>query len=210
MTSEDETTGAAPDRPEPGQTDPELTCHVCDGTGVLVEPSVMQSGRRMRGHLERGWRKRWLILQLAKGDLSVYELGRVMNCRRQNVERFAERHRTEIEEAVRRLEDEFVGLWVADKANRLAEYQQDIEDANEIISGEMGDAGQPVEPDPLDPGDIDGEDPAPSSAPVWVGIKQRALRAVAEELGQIPNRVRMDVGGQIATYRIEGVDLDKV
>jgi hypothetical protein len=139
-----------------------------------------------------------------------------MHCHSSSVTDFRRRHQPEIEEAVQKIEDEFVGLWVASKAARLAEYQQDVEDANEIISEEMGSRSTPREQNPLDPGANDEDDPPLSSAPIWVRLKGAALRAVAEELGQIPNRVRMDLGGTVVTYRIEGepgqaeVDLDQL
>jgi hypothetical protein len=189
-------------------------CDICGGTGRVSDPVPFEGRHRM--HLERGWRKRYLIMELAKGELSQRELARIMHCHSSSVTDFRRRHQPEIEEAVQKIEDEFVGLWVASKAARLAEYQQDVEDANEIISEEMGSRSTPREQNPLDPGANDEDDPPLSSAPIWVRLKGAALRAVAEELGQIPNRVRMDLGGTVVTYRIEGepgqaeVDLDQL
>jgi hypothetical protein len=190
-------------------------CEACGGVGRVSDPVPVET-RRTHGRLERGWRKRWLMIELAKGELDVATLAHTLGAAPQSVWDFRKRHEAEIEAMVRDLEREFVALWVADKAHRLAEYQQDISDANEIIMDAMEPAA-PRELDPLDPGAAD-EDGTPGSnqAPVWVRIKQNALRAVAEELGQIPNRVRMDLGGSVVTYRIEGepgqppVDLDQV
>ena len=183
-------------------------CDVCGGSGRVSDP-VPYEGRH-RFHLERGWRKRYLIIELAKGDIPKRELARIMKCHKSSVIDFERRHQAEIAETITRIEDEFVGLWVASKANRLAEYQQDVEDANEIIMDEFGERSAPRESDPLDPGANDEVSDRPNMAPIWVRLKEQALRAVAEELGQIPNRVRMDLGGQVATYHLEGVDLDRM
>lgn len=200
------------DRKLPSLPAGEHVCDVCEGTGRVHEPVPAYPGYGGRGHLERGWRRQWLIRQLATGEFSKNELARIMRAHRQSIRDFEIKHQAEIESMIRQIDQEFAGLWVAEKVNRLAEYQQDVEDANEIIAGELGDPTAPPQVDPLDPGGLESEqaEPAPSAAPTWVRIKHAALKAVAEELGQIPNRVRMDIGGQVATYRIEGVDLDQV
>ena len=181
-------------------------CIVCGGTGQVSTP-----GRRghARYHLERGWKKRYLITEIAKGEKSESALARELDCHRQSIRDFKARHAAEIEKAVRDIEDQFVGLWVADKVNRLAEYQQDIEDANVVISEELDGALASPEIDPLDPGGDEGGGPI-ERAPLWIRLKHQALRAAAEELGQIPNRVRLDVAGRVVTYAVEGVDMTKV
>ena len=45
---------------------------------------------------------------------------------------------------------------------------------------------------------------------MWLRTKLSILRGAAEELGQIPNKVTMQVGGSIVTYKIDGVDLDQI
>lgn len=64
--------------------------------------------------------------------------------------------------------NEFAGLWVAQKVNRVAEYQADIEDLDEDIPQ-----------------------------------KHRALRAVAEELGQLTTKAEIQAS---VTYEVVGVD----
>lgn len=156
-------------------------CDACGGSGRVADPDT-SGAARSRYHLSRGWRKHWLITELAKGEASHAELARLADCRTTSVTAFALRFAAEIERVQRDISAEMVGLWIAHKALRVAEYQQDVEDADELI---------------VDSGRDD--------LPVLVRIKQSALRAVAEELGQIPNRVRMDLGGQVVTYQLEGV-----
>jgi hypothetical protein len=58
--------------------------------------------------------------------------------------------------------DETSGLWIADKSKRIAEYQQDVDDINEML-GKCLDH-------------------------VLIKHKHAALKAVAEELGALPTR----------------------
>lgn len=168
-----------------------------------LDPSAF---RGQRGVLERGWRRTWLIHRVAQGDASDRELGRQLGVNKSSITKFRNRNQAEIEDVRLELADRLDSLWVADKVNRLAEIQQDIEDLNTLISKTF----DPPEPGPLDPGP-ELEPGIPDSVVGWIRAKQVALRNAAEELGQIPNRVTMNMAGGVqVSYRIEGVDLDAV
>jgi len=184
-------------------------CENCGGTGRVSDPMLPTTGR-YRYHLTRGWRKEWLIRQLAAGDLSKAELARLLQCSRQAMREFEQRFDAEIASKRAHLEAEFHGLWIAQKVARLAEYQQDAEDAQALIAAAMeGTVPRPVDPLEPDSPDDDSGDTGSNLVPL-IKVKQAALKSAAEELGQLPNRVRMDIGGKIATYRIEGADLDRI
>jgi len=76
--------------------------------------------------------------------------------------------------------NEFAGLWIARKEARLAAYERDVDDV-ERVEGEDG------------------------VTPELRRVKQAALRAVAEELGQLPARLSVQMEGTIKTI-IEGID----
>lgn len=123
---------------------------------------------------------------LAAGEHSQRELGERYGVTQQAISSFAQRHAERIADMVGKLDDEFAGLWVAQKSARIATYQQQIEDiADELDGGEMR--------------------PGVSYAEV-VRTQQAALRAIADELGQIPARMQVEHSGQL-DVRLNGVDL---
>lgn len=141
------------------------------------------------GALERGHVRARLVRELATGEHSQAELARRHGCSRQAVSDFARRHAERIADVAGRLDDEFAALWVASKVARLAEYQQDIEDVEALLA---------------DP------ETAAKAGVAWAEVKrvkQAALRAVAEEAGQLPARVQVQHSGSL-DVRLNGVDLD--
>lgn len=175
-----------------------ITCEECNGTGTIEEPEL-EPYRGHRYKLSRGWRKTWLMHKIARSETSHSALARALGVSHQAVMMFARRHAEEIAEIRTRLEDEFVTLWIADKINRLAEIQQDVEDVNTVIGSVF------------DPKDADAALAECADIPQWIRLKHAALRAVAEELGQIPNKSSVQVEGeQKLTYNIVGVDMSKV
>lgn len=183
-----------------------MDCPECDGTGQVetLEPGAY-GGRRYK--LERGWKRTWLLHQLARAEASNHGLARALKVDHRAVDRFAIRHKDEIESIRKRMEDEFQTLWIASKVARLAEYQQDVEDITGIIDA----AFDPPESGPLDPTADQEKTQNLEALPQWLRVKHAALRAAAEELGQIPNKINMTVGGgQVITYRVEGVDLEQL
>lgn len=184
------------------------TCSECGGLGEIVEPIPRTAIKTHRGKLERGWRRTWLIQKLAEGEAPYIALAECMGVSDTAIKIFAKRHMDEI--LVRRDEmtEELASLWITSKLNRLAEYQQDLDDIRNVIEDRL--AGAEPAADPLDPAEAAGHPELLSELPGWFRVKGQILRAVAEELGQLPQKVQVQVGGTVATYRIEGVPVEQV
>lgn len=133
-----------------------------------------------------GHKKLELIRLLALRQHTYEQLGEMFGVSPQGISSFNRRNATEIEKCEVDLasEDEFAGLWIVDKAKRVAEYQSDVERLNEAMQ------------DALDP--------------TGLRIKHNALLRVAEEMGQLPTKVQAQVETKIVRYVIEGVDPEAV
>lgn len=131
-----------------------------------------------KGHLERGWVKHRLIRDFALGEKSGREMAKEYGVSETSMSAFKRRNAMEIEEVRNHLADEYAGVWVATKLNRIREYQ---EAAEKMASGS-----------------------SPRNQEVLVSI----LKAVAEELGQLPARQQVNVSTENVTYQIVGIDLD--
>lgn len=141
------------------------------------------------GKLERGYVKAQLLRALATGEHSQRELAKRFDCSQPAISEFAQRHAERIADIANRLDDEFAELWAAQKRNRLAELQQDIEDVEALLNN---------------------EDNAVKAGVSWAEvkrIKQAAIRAIAEETGQLPGRVQVEHSGSL-DVRVNGVDLE--
>jgi predicted transcriptional regulator len=133
--------------------------------------------------LEKPWTRRKLIVELAHSDKSQVRLAEEYGVTQSSVSEFASRHRAEIDVVRADKENEFAGIAIADKANRLATY----EDVLRRLTGALEDA------------DLMDEKVANAIGKV--------LRNVAEELGHLPNRVTL--GGEVGVttnYKINGVE----
>lgn len=149
------------------------------------------------GALERPHVRLQLIKQLAAGDQTRAALARLHGVSGEAIRQFADRHAPRITELQGKLDDEFAGLWVADKANRLAHYQQQIEDVAAILE---------AEPE-IDEGKASRGAGVNVSTAELMRVQASALRAIADELGQIPARMQVEHSGSLA-IQINGVDLD--
>jgi hypothetical protein len=116
----------------------------------------------------RGHRKLALLHDLAAGDLTVAAIAQKYDRTESTIYSIKSNNAEQIDAIRADHANEFAGLWVASKVNRVAEYQADIEDE-----------------------DLD------------VQVKHKALRAVAEELGQLTTKQEIQAS---VTYQIEGVD----
>lgn len=139
--------------------------------------------RRTRYPLERGHVRYKLVHELARGEKPRAQLATEYGVVPSAITQFADRHQTEIDEVKADIENEFAGLWVADKKRRIAEYQADIEIVTDAVGGT----------------------PANMKDAELMKLKATLIRAVADELGQIPARMNINVTQKI-TYSIEGVD----
>jgi hypothetical protein len=138
--------------------------------------------RVLRGHVRLA-----LARDLAAMTSTQTELAAKYGVSQPAISQFIDREQDLIVAIRADMGNELAGLWVAAKAARVAEYERDIEHLN----GALGDA--------------EGSDGAPP-APDLLSVKHRALRAVAEELGQLPARMTVKVEGEIRTV-IEGIDI---
>jgi predicted transcriptional regulator len=128
------------------------------------------------GDLERGWAKSRLILELAQQEKTQVQLAREYGVTQGSVSEFATRHADEITHQRSKIEDEWIGLWIADKRNRVAEAQADVDAINAALQGLPDDK--------------------------LLRTKLAIMRQVAEELGQLRDIV--EVGGKL-TYIVQGV-----
>ncbi|MER7234030.1 hypothetical protein ABT348_24145 [Streptomyces olivaceus] len=131
--------------------------------------------------LERaGWRKTQLIRQLALGELTQARLGEMYGVSQASISKFGIRHRAEVEmvkeQLAERAQEGMEHLWVAKKANRVAEYQATAERMNELNTARAHE------------------------------IKISSLKAVAEEMGELPARTQVNVSQSSVTYEIVGVN----
>ncbi len=115
------------------------------------------------------------------------------------VSEFASAYRVQIQEVAADLENEFAGLWIAEKAKRIASYMADIETIDRTIEWRM---------ERLKSLGLDLEEIAAAGAdPSLIRVKQRGLRNVAEEMGHLPARVQIAVTQQSVAYEVVGVDV---
>lgn len=133
----------------------------------------------VKSPVERAWDRRTLCRELATGEVKRAALARKYGISPAAITAFAKRHAREIDEIKASLDDEFAGLWIADKANRIAAYQADVEASAEGAYG---------------------------SHYEQIRTRTQILRAVAEELGQLPPRATVSVVPVV--HIIEGVDLE--
>lgn len=129
------------------------------------------------GGLTRGWRKVFVIRELAKEEKTRAEISREFGVTAQAVTAFATAHAAEIASVKADIASEWAGLWVADKAKRLAEYQSDIEKITEDLADTTDDK--------------------------LLRVKVAIMRQVAEETGQLKNQI--EVGGTIS-YVVRGIN----
>lgn len=138
---------------------------------------------RTRYPLERGHVRYKLIHELARAEKPRKQLAEEYGVGPSAITEFAHRHATRIAEVQRDIENKFAGLWIADKARRLEEYAAEIELIEDVRAGTVRNM-RDVELSKL---------------------KAAIMRTVADELGQIPAKVSVNVTQRV-TYSIEGVD----
>lgn len=151
------------------------------------EPEPLRIPRKP---LTRGWRLRMLLQELANGEKTQQELAEQFGVTQGRISQVKKKYAEDIAEIQANAEDEFAGLWIARKAARLAELQADVERIDAKILARM--------------------DWDQSQVAAFLRAKQAALRAAAEELGQLPAKINLNVGGKVVTYKIDGVDMDEL
>ena len=153
---------------------------VMQGSELELSPRRSDGKPAARNHLERGWVRHRLIRDIALGEKTGRELAAQYGVSAPAISLFKKRYLLEIEEVRNNLADEYAGLWVAQKMARIAEYQQAAEKM--------------------------AEGKTPRNAEVLVSI----LKAVAEELGQLPARTQVNVSTEQVSYQIVGISPDDI
>lgn len=143
---------------------------------VVLSPKRTDNQPARKNHLERGWVRHRLVRDLAIAEKSQAELAEIYGVSQTSMSAFKKRNQMAIEEVRNNMADEYAGVWVAQKMGRIAEYQ---EAAEKMAKGT-----------------------SPRNAEVLVTI----LKAVAEELGQLPARTQVQVNQQQVTYQVVGID----
>jgi chaperonin cofactor prefoldin len=144
---------------------------------------VVEERKYFPRQLEKGWTKRTLMHELARMEKTQTKLAEEHNVTVSAINQFKTRHATEIQELKNKIEDQFAGLWITKKENRLAEYQQAFEDIeNELEGGGM---------------DVD-----------YVKAKIKILKSVAEEMGHLPSRTTVQVQTTPVVYQVHGVNIE--
>lgn len=145
-----------------------------------LTPQRSDGGVARKGHLERGWVKHRLIRDFALGEHTGRDLAVIYGCSVTSISQFKKRYALEIEEVRNNLADQYAGVWVARKMDRIREYQQAAE---KMASGS-----------------------SPRNAEVLVSI----LKAVAEELGDLPARTQVNISQENTVYEIVGLSVDDI
>lgn len=125
--------------------------------------------------------RRELTRALAAGEVARADLARRFGVSRSYITQFAKMYATDITMIKDQLDDEFAGLWIARKANRVLAHQEDYAAA----------AGHE---------NFDHHE--------WIKARTQILHAVAEELGQLPPRATVTVLPVL--HVIEGVDIARL
>lgn len=146
---------------------------MCYNTNMNNELEV-STKRPLKGHTAQR-----LIRELAVSGKSQTQLAEEYGVHQTAISHFKTKHAQEIGRVSEAAADEYAGLWITDKLNRLAELQS--------LAEELAD--KPI---------------TPRSAEVIKGI----LRDAAEELGDIPNKAGVNVNIANVKYEIENVNLE--
>lgn len=142
------------------------------------------------GHVGRA-----LARDLALSGLSQTVLAEKYDVTQQAISAFAQRRAEEIKAIAANADDEYAGMWIAQKQARLAEYER-IHGIALTPTPKVDNKGNQVR---------DPETGEPIFE-VQLSEAQKALKQAAEEMGQLPSRLQIQGDLQTTTtYRIEGV-----
>jgi transcriptional regulator with XRE-family HTH domain len=147
--------------------------------------------------------KRQVIRDIALGTMSQSQLGEKYGVSQPAISQFAKRNAEEIEAVRAKADDEFAGLLIAQKQNRLAAYQ-DLYDIALKPQPKISPSGKLVKEWITDE---DGQQVEVIVQEVDVRAAAQMLKQAAEELGQLPNRLTLagEVGVK-TNYVIDGID----
>lgn len=149
----------------------------------------------------RGWRVWSVQCDLADGK-SQSDIAQKYGVTQQSVSQFAIKHAEKIEELRSRTRAIGEGLWIADKQARIGAYQETAERVEALLDAEV---------EPADDDDERGKRRRSTGGVPLAELlrtQQAAYRAVAEELGDLPQRIKVEGGGEPVRHVIEGVDIN--
>jgi hypothetical protein len=132
----------------------------------------------------RGALRSELIRDKALGELTHEQLAEKYGRSLQAINQFSARNADEIRSAKQALvanaDDEYVGIAIAKKLNRIADADQDLADVIELLEN----------------GDL-----SPTQRKGYLNLKSKLRREVAEEKGELPvrSRVELQVSGRSLT-----------
>lgn len=163
---------------------------------------------RARHPLERPWVRVELIRKLAqlgsphavKGQTTQRQLARHYGVTDRAMTLFKQRHEYEIADVKRDMENRLSALWISDRENRLASYQDLYEQLSDVVKNQLPNGTQlfDAEGEPVRVVEVDN------------GVVRTAahlLRNVAEEMGHL--RQIVDVNAKV-NYTINGIDPEKL
>lgn len=139
-----------------------------------------ETGNGSRNDEVQPWTRHKLLRELAMAERTAAEIGRDYGMTAGAVRKFKHDHKAEIGVIAASLADEFSGLWIADKGQRIAAAQHDYELS--LASGEYAGHYEHIR------------------------TRTQIRSAVAEELGQLPPRTTVTVIPVV--HQVVGVDLD--
>jgi len=150
----------------------------------------MPGGRQIRG-----WRIGALKHDLAGGK-SQRECAAMYGVTQQSISEFAKRNADDIQAIIDSTRTLLGDIALADKAKRIAAYVETAERVDGVL-----DAEQVAE--------TEGRRRATGGVPLaeLLRTQQAAYRAIAEELGDLPQRIKVEGGGEPVRHVIEGVDV---
>jgi len=155
--------------PEPDPDEPALLPAIAE-PGQKLSNVPANRGRKPKTMIPP-WRKLGLMRELADPQRTQLDMAREYGVVPSVITEFKQKHAVAIAKIKANVDDKYAGLWVADKLNRIATYEADIE---AIEAKAQKDGATMAEAD-------------------MMRVKGSFLRAVAEELGQLPAKVNVTV-----------------
>jgi transcriptional regulator with XRE-family HTH domain len=162
------------------------------------------SGANKAGRMPLGGLvKRQVIRDVALSGMSQAAIAEKYGVSQPAISQFAKRNAEEIEAVRAKADDEFAGLLIAQKQNRLAAYQ-DLYEVALKPQPKISPSGKLVKEWITDE---DGNQVEVIVQEVDVRAAAQMLKQAAEELGQLPNRLTLagEVGVR-TNYVIDGID----
>jgi transcriptional regulator with XRE-family HTH domain len=143
-------------------------------------------GNRANHHSKiKAHRRLALKREVAEGKLSQSALAERYGVSPSAITLFKQRYALEIEDIQKNFENEFAGLWIAAKSQRIESYLQDVELIDEQLAN----------------------NPNPRNLGTLLRYKQNALDSVARELNAYTQRIETN---SKVNFTVEGVNMENL